>query len=76
VSGELIALPFDGQYMMFNVDMLQTAMLVLLDSPGDFPENLKHCAAVLRDEHGFAKQDYVLYPVGAAIALDRGILMD
>lgn len=76
MSGEQVALPFDGRYMLFDVDMLRTAMLVLMDAPGDFPENLQHCASVLRDEHGFNKQDYVLYPIGAAIALDRGILLD
>jgi hypothetical protein len=74
-AGEQISLPFDGRYMMFEVDKLETAMLILMDlPPGE--ESLTLCAHRLQAEHGWTdRADYILYPLGAAIALQRGILM-
>lgn len=76
MSGEQIALPFDGRYMMFYVDKLQDAMLILMDlPPGE--ESLKLCAERLQRDLGWTnRQEYILYPVAASIALARGILME
>lgn len=73
---EMIALPWDRGYMYFKRGMLETAILVYLettDAGYTYPTSLSMAKEELIAAHGFARNDAVLYPVAAKVCLERGI---
>lgn len=73
---EWIALPWADQYMTFERDKLQTAVLVYLEAQEaryTYPSILTVVSVELRDEYGFTRPESLLYPVAAKICIDREI---
>lgn len=67
-----VELSFDGRLKSFDRDMLETAYLVMLDTPELFSGDVRAERKVrimrrLRDEFEFSKGDAALYTVGAFI---------